>query len=127
MSQEIESVASEEQVQAVTNELLSQQQTVAPDQAATMVFKYYWPRYKLVTTSLSNKDARRLNQAIIGYPLEVTETNFYSKEAKEAFDIAKVLLDARFILQQKVLSDKLNETETVNENKGNENDRKEEV
>lgn len=113
-------VASEEQVNAVTQELLSQQQSIEPDKAASMVFKYYWPQYKLATSKLSNKDAKRLNQAIIGYPLEVTETNFYSKDAKEAFSLAKVLLDARFILQQKALSDKLNEVETVTE-KGNEN------
>lgn len=110
-------VATEEQVQAVTNDLIAQQQSIEPDKAAAMVFKHYWPKYKLTTSSLSNKDARRLNQAIIGFPLEETDTNFYSKEAKEAFSLAKVLLDARFILQQKALSDKLNETmnETVNE------------
>jgi hypothetical protein len=110
-----EHVATEEQVQAATDELLQQQQSIEPDKAASMVFKYYWPQYKLATSKLSNKDAKRLNQAIIGYPLEVIETNFYSKDAKEAFSLAKVLLDARFILQQKALSDKLNETETVNE------------
>jgi len=110
-----EHIATEEQVQAATNELLQQQQSIEPDKAASMVFKYYWPQYKLATSKLSNKDAKRLNQAIIGYPLEVIETNFYSKDAKEAFSLAKVLLDARFILQQKALSDKLNETETVNE------------
>jgi hypothetical protein len=89
------------------------QQQIKPEQAAEMVFRYYWPQYKNLVSGLSNKDARRLNEAVIGYPLEVLNKNFFSKEAKEAFHLAKVLLDAKFILQQSALATKVKELETT--------------
>ncbi len=104
--------ASEEVVQQTTNEMLEQaKQNIKPEQAAELVYRYYWPRYKSLVSNLSNKDARRLNEAVIGYPLEVTTKNFFSKEAKEAFSLAKTLLDAKFLLQHKVLTDKIKELE----------------
>lgn len=88
------------------------QQQIKPEQAAEMVFKYYWPQYKSLVSSLSNKDARRLNEALVGYPLEVTNKNFFSKEAKEAFALAKTLMDAKFVIAQAVLGDAIRELET---------------
>ena len=87
------------------------QENIKPDEAATMVFKYYWPMYKQLVSKLSNKDARRLNEAVVGFPLEVTDKNFYSTDAKEAFKLAKTLLDAKFILQQKVVSEAISKLE----------------
>lgn len=107
-------VASEEVVQQTTSDLIQQaQQNMKPEQAAELVYRYYWPRYRMLVSHLSNKDSRRLNEAVVGYPLEVTNKNFFSKEAKEAFDVAKTLLDAKFILQQKVLSDRIKELEVT--------------
>lgn len=94
------------------------QQQIKPEKAAEMVFRYYWPQYKLLVSKLSNKDARRLNEIVIGYPLEVTNKNFFSKEAKEAFQLAKVLLDAKFILQQSALASKVKEMETTSSVEG---------
>ena len=94
------------------------QQQIKPEQAAEMVFRYYWPQYKNLVSGLSNKDARRLNEAVIGYPLEVLNKNFFSKEAKEAFHLAKVLLDAKFILQQSALATKVKELETTSSVEG---------
>lgn len=94
------------------------QQQIKPEQAAEMVFRYYWPQYKNLVSTLSNKDARRLNEAVIGYPLEVLNKNFFSKEAKEAFQLAKVLLDAKFILQQSALASKVKELETTSSVEG---------
>ena len=87
------------------------QQQIKPEQAAEMVFKYYWPQYQRLVSTLSNKDARRLNEAVVGYPLEVTSKNFFSKEAKEAFALAKTLMDAKFIIQQKVIQEAIGELE----------------
>ncbi len=102
--------ASEEFVSQVTDELIQkEQEKLKPEQAAEMVFRYYWPKYQLLVSHLSNKDARKLNEAVVGYPLELTTKNFFSKEAKEAFNLAKVLMDAKFILQQSALSAKLKE------------------
>ncbi|NCX94514.1 MAG: hypothetical protein EBX40_07545 [Gammaproteobacteria bacterium] len=116
--------ASEEQVRETTEQLVNQtQENLKPDEAATMVFKYYWPQYRTLVSKLSNKDARRLNEALVGFPLEVTDKNFYSMEAKEAFKLAKTLMDAKFILQQKVISEAISKletkTETVNEGENN--------
>lgn len=117
--------ATEEQVKETTEQLIKQtQDNLKPDEAASMVFKYYWPQYRSLVSKLSNKDARRLNEAVIGFPLEVTDRNFYSTEAKEAFKLAKTLMDAKFILQQKVISEAINKletnnTETVNEGENN--------
>lgn len=88
------------------------QQQIKPEQAAEMVFRYYWPQYQRLVSTLSNKDARRLNEAVVGYPLEVTNKNFFSKEAKEAFALAKTLMDAKFIIQQKVIQEAIGELET---------------
>lgn len=88
------------------------QQQIKPEQAAEMVFRYYWPQYQRLVATLSNKDARRLNEAVVGYPLEVTNKNFFSKEAKEAFALAKTLMDAKFIIQQKVIQEAIGELET---------------
>ena len=117
---EQEHQATEEQVKETTEQLIAQaQKDIKPDEAAGMVFKYYWPQYQRLVSSLSNKDARRLNEALVGYPLEVTDKNFYSTDAKEAFKLAKTLMDAKFILQQKVISEAISKletkTETVNE------------
>jgi hypothetical protein len=116
--------ATEEQVKETTQQLIDQtQKNLTPDEAASMVFKYYWPQYRMLVSKLSNKDARRLNEAVIGFPLEVTEKNFYSTEAKEAFKLAKTLMDAKFILQQKVIGEAISKletkTETVNEGENN--------
>ena len=76
--------ATEAQVKETTEQLINQtHENMKPDEAATMVFKYYWPQYKSLVSSLSNKDARRLNEALVGYPLEVMNKNFFSKEAKD--------------------------------------------
>jgi len=116
--------ATEAQVKETTEQLINQtHENMKPDEAATMVFKYYWPQYKSLVSKLSNKDARRLNEAVVGFPLEVTDKNFYSTEAKEAFKLAKTLMDAKFILQQKVISEAISKletkTETVNEGENN--------
>jgi len=91
------------------------QEQIKPDQAASMVFQYYWPQYRSLVSKLSNKDARRLNEALVGFPLEVTDKNFYSTDAKEAFKLAKTLMDAKFILQQKVIGEAINQLENKNE------------
>lgn len=110
-----------EQIQTVVDEVAQSnaermateaQNNLQPDEAASMVFKYYWPQYKSLVSKLSNKDARRLNEAVVGFPLEVTDKNFYSTEAKEAFKLAKTLMDAKFILQQKVIREAINQIES---------------
>jgi len=54
-------VATEQEVKETTEKLIQQsQENIKPDEAASMVFKYYWPQYKQLVSSLSNKDARRL-------------------------------------------------------------------
>jgi hypothetical protein len=111
MSEEVQTVVDE----TATNnsEVLANkmQDQIKPDQAASMVFQYYWPQYRSLVSKLSNKDARRLNEALVGFPLEVTDKNFYSTEAKEAFKLAKTLMDAKFILQQKVITEAINKLE----------------
>lgn len=107
------SVASEEEVQSLTDQLLAQQGNIKPEKAAEMVFQGYFPKYAQLVSTLSNKDARRLAIACVGYPLESSNINFNSAEAKEAFSIAIILQDAKFILTQKVLADKLNEIEAA--------------
>lgn len=107
-----ENIATEQQVKETTEKLIADaQQNIKPEEAAGMVFKYYWPQYKLLVSKLSNKDARRLNEAVVGFPLEVTDKNFFSTDAKEAFKLAKTLLDAKFILQQKVISEAIEKLE----------------
>lgn len=115
MSDQIQQVVDE--TAASNAEVLANkmQEQIKPDQAASMVFQYYWPQYRSLVSRLSNKDARRLNEALVGFPLEVTDKNFYSTDAKEAFKLAKTLMDAKFILQQKVIGEAINQLENKNE------------
>lgn len=106
-------VASEEEVQTLTNQLLAQQGNIKPEKAAEMVFSHYYPKYVSLISGLSNKNSRRLNEALIGFPLELSSMKFSESNATEAFELAKILIDSRFILQQKALSDKLAELEKV--------------
>lgn len=117
MSSETIATAQVEQVAEANANVMAEklQKEIKPEQAAEMVFRYYWPQYQRLVSSLSNKDARRLNEAVVGYPLEVTNKNFFSKEAKEAFALAKTLMDAKFILQQRVIQDAIGELENKNE------------
>jgi hypothetical protein len=117
MSAETVATAQVEQVAEANANVMAEklQKEIKPEQAAEMVFRYYWPQYQRLVSSLSNKDARRLNEAVVGYPLEVTNKNFFSKEAKEAFALAKTLMDAKFILQQRVIQDAIGELENKNE------------
>ena len=117
MSAETIATAQVEQVAEANANVMAEklQKEIKPEQAAEMVFRYYWPQYQRLVSSLSNKDARRLNEAVVGYPLEVTNKNFFSKEAKEAFALAKTLMDAKFILQQRVIQDAIGELENKNE------------
>lgn len=111
MNEEVQTVVDE--TATSNSEILANkmQEQIKPDQAASMVFQYYWPQYRSLVSKLSNKDARRLNEALVGFPLEVTDKNFYSTEAKEAFKLAKTLMDAKFILQQKVITEAINKIE----------------
>lgn len=112
-NEEASTPASEEQVQSITDQLMAQQDSIKPERAAELVFRYYFPQYQKLISFLGNKDARRLNESLVGYPLEIQNPKFHSDDAKKAFELAKILLDAKFVLQQKALSDKLQELETA--------------
>jgi hypothetical protein len=107
------SIASEEEVQTLTDQLLAQQGNIKPEKAAEMVFQAYFPKFSMLASSLNNKDLKRLVIALCGYPLEISvaDTRFHSQEAKEAFSIGIILQDAKFVLTQKALSEKLDELE----------------
>jgi hypothetical protein len=93
---------------------------MSPEEIAASFFKQHYPSYKLLISKLNKKDALRLADALVGWPLEVTDPNFFSKNAKHAFIIANQLLDCKLImrsaveleLMNKALTEKNTEEET---------------
>lgn len=95
--------ATEEQVKESTDALLAEAAKRQPEDIAAEVFQMYLPVYRHIVGTLSNKDARRLCDALVSYPLEDMKGTFYSQEAKNAFELGKRLTDAKLIMRDFVI------------------------
>lgn len=97
-----------------------------PEDIAATFFKGYYPMYKQLLRKLNKKDALRLADSLVAWPLEMDEPNFFSKEAKQAFWIANQLIDCKLVMRSSVemeLITKANENQNVDaETSTNNND-----
>lgn len=90
---------------------------LSPADQASIFFQNFYPMFKSRLSALSNKDARRVIDAIVQWPLEEENPKFNSNTAEEVFVLGTRLLDAKMIMRnvveleqmQKAL-DKQNET-----------------
>jgi len=80
-------------------EFSAMQANMPQEDVAAYFFKMYYPVYVNLLQGLSNKDARRVAQHVIQFPLEDNNPHFHSKEAKEAFAVAIRLRDSYFIMK----------------------------
>jgi hypothetical protein len=69
-----------------------------PEDIATRFFEMYFPLYKGYLMGLSNKDARRVCEHLVQYPLKDQDPKFNDKNAREAFQIGTRLLEAKRIM-----------------------------
>jgi hypothetical protein len=88
----------------VEQQLIKEQQpTFDPMDASAHVFQSYLPKYKQVVAQLSNKQARRVLNALIEVPLNEKPYKHNSQLEKAAFLLGDRLLQARWTMQLGVL------------------------
>jgi hypothetical protein len=115
-----------EQINNPLEEMAENNANRNPEDIAATFFKAYYPSYKLLVKKLNKKDAVRLADALVAWPLEMDEPNFFSKEAKQAFWIANQLIDCKLVMRssdEMDLMTKANETQNADaETSANNND-----
>lgn len=107
----IENIADVEQT---SKDIANNNANLNPEEIAATFFKNYYPAYKILIKKLNKKDAVRLADALVGWPLEVDEPNFFNKEAAQAFWIANQLIDCKLIMRSAVEIDQMQKS--FNEN-----------
>lgn len=90
-------------------ELLQEVQDVAqmnanrsPEEIAANFFAEYYPPYKILIEKLNRKDALRLADALVAWPLEVQNPKFASSDGYNAFRLALSLIDCKMIMRSAV-------------------------
>lgn len=89
-------------VQQVTETAAIANANQSPEDIAANFFKAYYPTYKLLVGKLNKKDAVRLADALVAWPLEIDNPKFFNDEAKRAFWIANQLIDCKLIMRSAV-------------------------
>lgn len=112
----------------LTEEFIKMQENMPAHDVAAQFFKMFYPQYKLLLSGLSNKDARRVAEHVVQWPLEVQNPKFGDIKAEQAFQVGVRLMDCKFIMrayfemerQQELLKQK-QEAEKGEENTGENN------
>lgn len=86
----------------LTEQLLKQQENQNPEDVASHFFRLYYPVYKNLLGGLSNKDARKVAEHVVQWPLENENPTFTAEAAKQAFQIGIRLIDAKMIMKSVV-------------------------
>lgn len=96
---------------AVAERMANNNANLSPEEIAATFFANYYPTYKFLISKLNKKDAIRLSDALVGFPLEMKEPKFFNEDAKRAFWIANQLLDCKLIMRSAVEIDLMNEAQ----------------
>lgn len=87
----------------VEKELLEQfkemQANMPPEDVAAHFFQMYMPIYRQLLNGLSNKDARRVAEHVVQWPLEEAQPHFQNKQAMMAFQCGQRLIDCKMIMK----------------------------
>ena len=70
------------------------------DVVAASFFSMVYPMYRDRVNGLNAKDAKRVLEALIAYPLENDKPEFRNKSVEAVFGLGTQLLDAKFIILQ---------------------------
>ena len=124
----------------VEKELLEQykemQDNMPAEDVAAHFWQMYFPMYKQLLGTLSNKDARRVAEHVVQWPLEDQDPKFNDEKARAAWQVGIRLIDCKMIMKSVVEMERLQlaqeaklkaaeaanntSTETSVENKGEE-------
>lgn len=104
----------QENLAETTEQIASNNASMEPENIAANFFKTYYPTYKLLIGKLNKKDAVRLADALVAWPLEVETPKFFNDEANRAFWIANQLIDCKLIMRSAVEIDQMQKS--FNEN-----------
>lgn len=87
-----------ENVDAVVQEMAQNNAQRNPEDIAAEFFQQNYPKYRGIMITLGKKDLLRVNEALIGYPLEIVEPKFNDKRAHLAFAMGVRLIEAKQIM-----------------------------
>lgn len=118
-----------EMIEQSNREALEASKNMKPADMAANFFSRFYGEFKNRVGTLSNKEARRLADALVQFPLHDNNPHFSSSAGKEAFGLGLRLIDAKLIMRETVHMeereeaglDRLPETDQTNETKENEN------
>ncbi len=92
-----------------TDELLKQAQEVAesnakrsPEDLAASFFVQHYPTYKMLMGRLNRKDALRLADALVAWPLEIEKPKFVNSDGYNAFRLGLQLIDCKMVMRNAV-------------------------
>lgn len=92
-----------------TEELVKEAQDVAeanakrsPEEIAASFFMQYYPSYKNLLGKLNRKDAVRLADALVAWPLEVETPKFANRDGHIAFRLGLQLIDCKMVMRNVV-------------------------
>jgi hypothetical protein len=114
MSENTETQEIVQEAEKISEEIAQNNANLSPEEIAATFFKNYYPTYKLLIGKLNKKDAVRLADALIGWPLEVDEPKFFNNDAKKAFWIGNQLLDCKLIMRSAVELDAMSKAVQTN-------------
>jgi len=83
----------------LTDEFIKMQENMPAHDVAAHFFKMYYPIYVQLLSGLSNKDARRVAQHVVQWPLEDDSPHFNDEKAKQAFAVGIRLNDCKMIMR----------------------------
>lgn len=90
-------------------ELIKEAQDVAeanakrsPEEIAAGFFMQYYPSYKALMGRLNRKDAVRLADALVAWPLEIENPKFANSDGHTAFRLGLQLLDCKMVMRNVV-------------------------
>lgn len=90
-------------------ELIKEAQEVAeanakrnPEEIAASFFMQYYPSYKNLMGKLNRKDAVRLADALVAWPLEIENPKFANSDGHIAFRLGLQLIDCKMVMRNVV-------------------------
>lgn len=102
----------QEELQKTADEILENNtKASSPVDYAAHWFSSYYPVFKKQIQNVGKKDLIKLVDALIAYPLEVTDPKFTSEHANGAFHLGNYLIECKMIMRNAVELENFLETE----------------
>ncbi len=110
LSEEAQAVLDTRAAAEIEKEMVEREQKAINDRVngmsaadiSAVFFNQFYPQYAAKVSTLSNKEARRLADALVQWPLIDENPRFSSQAGKEAFSIGMRLIDAKTIMRDTI-------------------------